>query len=142
MTAVTTSRPATVEDRLRAVLRLDSVVTGLAGLFAVVGPTSAYGDGPGWLPRLVGVGFVLAALGLAMETRQTGSRLITIGAVCSAAAFAWTAVTVVLLLLVDLPPRGQLVLALVGLATLAFAVAELRVVRTLRAAVTGRAASR
>jgi hypothetical protein len=142
MTALTTARPVSTEDRLRAVLRLDSVVTSLAGLLAIVGPASTYGDVPGWLPRLVGVGFVLAAVGLAMETRQSGGRLTTVGAVCCAAAFAWTAVTAVILATAELPARGELVLAGVGLATLAFAIAELRVVRTLRAAVTGRAASR
>jgi hypothetical protein len=142
MTALTTTLPATVEDRLRTVLRADSAVTGLVGLYALVGPTSTYGDLPGWLPRVVGLGFVLAALGLAAETRQSGSRLMTVSAVCSAAAFGWTAISVVLLLLADLPARGEAVIGLVGLATLAFAVAELRVVRTLRAAVTSRAASR
>ncbi|MDT7570473.1 MAG: hypothetical protein QOE05_647, partial [Actinomycetota bacterium] len=84
MTAVTTTHPASTEERLRTVLRVDSVVTGLAGLFAVVGPTSTYGDVAGWLPRLVGAGFVLAALGLAAETRLSGTRLTTVGAACSA----------------------------------------------------------
>lgn len=134
MTAVATSTPVTTEDRLRTVLRVDAVVTGLAGLFAIVGPTSMYGDVPGWLPRGLGAAFVLAALLLAVEARATGSTLRIVGTLCMEAAFAWVVASIAILELADLPAKGEVLVGLVGLATLAFGVSELRLLRALRRA--------
>lgn len=131
MTAMTTARTSTAEDHLRTVLRVDSVVTGAAGLFALLAPTSTWGDVPGWVPRALGAGFLLAALFLAIETRGTCA-LKTIGTLCMEAAFAWVVASVAILALVDLTTRGELVVGLVGLATLAFGITELRLLRAPR----------
>ena len=135
MTAVTTTGIRTTEDRLRTVLRVDAVVTGAVGLFGQLGPTSSYGDAPAWLPRVVGLALLAFAIELALLTRSSGERLRLVGLVTAEAALAWSAATVAILALVDLPASGREVLALVGLATLAFGVTELRLVRSLSAAV-------
>jgi hypothetical protein len=135
MTTLTTTAPTTTEDRLRTTLRLDAVVTGAVGLLGLVGPTSWYGDVPGWLPRAVGILLLVVGLDLAIASRWSGRRLLLAGTVCAELALAWVAATVVVLLLVDLPAAGTAVLLLVGAATLAFGVIELRVVRIMRAAV-------
>ena len=135
MTAVTTTRPTTTEDRLRTVLRADAVVTGLVGLLGLVGSPSMYGDVPGWLPRAVGAVLLLVAADLAIVSRWSGRRLRLAGTVCAELALAWVVATVAVLALVDLPASGTEVLLLVGAATLVFAVLELRLVRSLSAAV-------
>lgn len=135
MTAVTASVARTTEDRLRTVLRLDAVVTGLVGAFAVFGDTARYGDVPGWLPRAVGVVLLIVALDLAIAARWSGNRLRLAGLVCSELAFGWVVATIAVLALVDVPSTGTEILAIVGAATLAFAIAELRLVRRLSAAV-------
>ena len=133
MTATTTAHAPTVEIRLRTVLRVDGVVTALVGLFGLLGPTSAYGDAPGWLPRALGAAFLVAGVVVYVEARSTGRTLRLIGTLTADAAFAWTAASVAILALVDLPGRGEAVVALVGLATLVFGVLETREVRQLRA---------
>jgi peptidoglycan/LPS O-acetylase OafA/YrhL len=140
MTTLTADRSqtSTAEGRLRTVLRVDAVVTGLAGVFAVVGPTSSYGDVPGWLPRTIGAVFAVTGAALFVSTRASGERLRTIGSVCAGFAVGWVVTTVALLELVDLPARGQAILATVGAATLVFAVLELRSTRTMRSAVSRR----
>ena len=136
MTALTTAtRSATTEDRLRTVLRADAVVTGGVGLFGLLGSPSMYGDVPGWLPRAVGALLLLVAVDLAIASRWSGNRLRLAGTVCAELALAWVVGTVAVLLLVDLPAAGTEVLLLVGAATLVFAVLELRLVRSLAAAV-------
>jgi hypothetical protein len=135
MTAVTTSGIRTTEDRLRTVLRVDAVVTGAVGLFALLGPVSSYGDAPGWLPRILGLAFLAFAIELALQARASGSRLRLVGLVTGEAALAWTVATVAILALVDLPASGREVLGLVGLATLGFGITELRLVRSLSAAI-------
>ena len=135
MTAVTTSGTRTTEDRLRTVLRVDAVVTGAVGLFALLGPVSSYGDTPGWLPRVLGLAFLAFAIELALQARASGSRLRLVGQITAEAALAWTVATVAILALVDLPTAGREVLALVGLATLGFGITELRLVRSLKAAI-------
>lgn len=135
MTAVTTASAPTTEDRLRTVLRADAVVTGVAGLFALLAPTSIYGDVPGWLPRAVGAVLLLVAVDLAIASRWSGSRLRVAGMVCAELAIGWVVATVGVLLLVDLPLAGTEVLLVVGAATLVFAVLELRLVRSLSAAI-------
>jgi hypothetical protein len=126
---MTTTSTATSEDRLRTVLRADAVVTGAAGLLALLGPTSTYGDVEGWIPRTLGLLFVLAAAVLAVETRTSGRTLRLIGTLTAEAAFAWTAASIAIVLLVDLPAEGEVVVAVVGLATLLFAIVETRLVR-------------
>ncbi|MDT7571329.1 MAG: hypothetical protein QOE05_1503 [Actinomycetota bacterium] len=129
VTALTTTSATTAEDRLRSVLRLDAVVTGAAGLFALLGPGSTYGDVEGWIPRTLGALFVLAALVVAVESRTSGRTLRLIGTLTADAAFAWTVASIAILLLVDLPAKGEAVVALVGLATLLFGIVETRLVR-------------
>lgn len=135
MTAVTAPAVRTTEDRLRTVLRLDAVVTGLVGLFALLGDISRYGDVPGWLPRAVGVVLLVVALDLALAASWSGSRLRLAGLVSSELAFGWVVATGGVLAFVDVPSSGTEILLIVGAATLAFAVAELRLVRRLSAAV-------
>jgi hypothetical protein len=135
MTALTTTHVRTAEDRLRTVLRADAAVTAVAGLFALLGPTSTYGDVPGWLPRTVGVVLLAVAAGLAVVARLSGSRLRLAGLVAAELAVGWVVATVAVLALVELPAEGREVLALMGLATVGFAIAELRLVRSLSAAV-------
>ena len=135
MTALTTTRATTTEDRLRTVLRADAVVTGAVGLLALVGPTSIYGDAPGWLPRVVGAVLLVVAVDLVVAARWSGSRLRMAGLVCGELALAWVVATVGVLALVDLPWAGREVLLVAGLATLGFAIAELRLVRSLSAAI-------
>jgi hypothetical protein len=136
MTATTTT-PASVttDDRLRTVLRVDGVVTALIGLFGLFGPSSTYGDVPGWIPRALGAFLVLAAIVVGVESRSAGRTLALIGTLTADAAFAWTLASVAILALVDLPGRGEVVVGLVGLATLVFGIVETRLVRSLRSAV-------
>ena len=134
MTALTTTPAATTEDRLRTVLRVDAVVTGAAGLFALLAPTSTWGDVPGWIPRALGAGFLLVAVVLAVETRGSGSSLRTVGTLTMEAAFAWVVASLAILAFVDLADRGALVVAAVGLATLFFGITELRLLRALKRA--------
>jgi hypothetical protein len=135
MTALTTTRIRTTEDRLRTVLRADAAVTGAVGLFALLGPTSTYGDVPGWLPRALGVVFLALAVDFVLAARLSGSKLRLAGLVTGELALGWVVATIAILAFVDLPGSGREVLALVGLATLGFAIAELRLVRSLSAAV-------
>ena len=135
MTTVTAPLTRSTEDRLRTVLRLDAAVTGAVGLFGLLGPTSTYGDVAGWLPRTIGAVLVVVAIDLLLAARLTGSRLRLAGLVTAELAFAWVVATVAVLALVDLPFAGREVLAIVGLATLGFGLAELRLVRSLSAAV-------
>ena len=129
VTALTTTPAATTEERLRTVLRVDAVVTGAAGLFALLSPASTYGDVDSWLPRTLGIAFVLAALVVAVESRTTGRTLRLVAALTADAAFAWTLASILILLLVDLPAKGEAVVATVGLATLVFGIVETRLVR-------------
>src|SRR5438128_1905316 len=122
MTAVTTTRPRTTDGRLRGVLRADAAVTAVAGLFALLGPTSTYGDVPGWLPRLVGAVLLAVAVDLVVAARLSGSRLRLAGLVTAELAVAWVVATVRVLALGDLPLAGREVLSLMGLATVAFAI--------------------
>ena len=136
MTAVTTTRSTTsTEDRLRNVLRADAVVTAAAGLLALVGSPSMYGDVPGWLPRTVGAVLLVVAADLVVASRWSGRQLRLAGTVCAEAALAWVAATVAVLALRDVPASGTEVLLLVGAVTLGFGIAELRLVRSLSAAV-------
>jgi hypothetical protein len=131
MTALTTTPAATIEDRLRTVLRVDALVTGAVGVFGLLGPTSTYGDVPGWLPRTLGAGFLLFAIVLAVAIRGDASPRLP-GTITGEAALLSAIGAAIVLALVDLPTRGELVVALVGLVTLAFAVTELRLVRALK----------
>jgi hypothetical protein len=135
MTTLTATPARTSEERLRTVLRADAVVTAGFGLLALVGPTSMYGDVPGWLPRLVGVVLLVVAADLLLAARWSGSRLRLAGTVGGELALAWVVATVGVLALVDLPFAGREVLAVAGLVTLGFAIAELRLVRSLSAAI-------
>jgi hypothetical protein len=135
MTAISTSVTRTTVDLLRTVLRADAAVTGAVGLLGLLGPTSTlYGDVPGWLPRVLGAVLLVVAADLVLAARLSGSRLRLAGTVTAELALAWVVATVAVLALVDLPLAGREVLAIVGAATLGFAIAELRLVRSLSAA--------
>lgn len=131
MTAVTTTPIATTEDRLRTVLRVDALVTGAVGVFGLLGPSSTYGDVPAWVPRTLGAGFLLFALVLAIAVRGDASPRLA-GTITAEAALFSAAAAAAVLALVELPTRGELVVALVGLATLAFGLTELRLVSRLK----------
>ena len=133
MTALTTTPAASIEDRLRSVLRVDALVTGAVGVFGLLGPTSTYGDVPGWVPRTLGAGFLLFAVVLAVAIRGDASPRLA-GTITGEAALLSAVGAAIVLAVVDLPARGEVVVALVGLATLAFAITELRLVRALRGA--------
>ena len=132
MTALTTTSTASTEDRLREVLWFDALVTGAVGLFGLLGPTSTYGDVPGWLPRTLGAGFLLFAIALAVALRGEPRLLRPAGSITGEAALVSAAAAAVVLAVVDLPTRGEVVVALVGLATLAFGVTELVLIRVLK----------
>lgn len=126
-TAMTALR--STDDRLRTVLRVDGVVTGLAGLLALASPLTWYGDPPGWLVRTVGVVLLVAGVDLALLSRAQG-RLLRVGVMIAAElAFAWVAATIAVLALVDLPAQGVEVLALVGVVTLGFGLTYVRLRR-------------
>lgn len=126
-TALTALR--STDDRLRTVLRLDGVVTGLAGLLALASPLTWYGDTPGWLVRTVGVVLLITGVELALLSRARG-RLLRVGVMITAElAFAWVAATIAVLALVDLPAQGVEVLTLVGLVTLGFGLTYVRLRR-------------
>ena len=129
MTALATSETTTAADRLRTVLRADALVTGGVGLLALLGPTSPYGDTAGWLVRAVGAVLLVVAAELLIASRWDGARLRLAGTVFGELALAWVVATVAVLALVDLPTSGREILAVVGLATLAFGVTELRLAR-------------
>jgi hypothetical protein len=131
MTAITTTPAATTEDRLRTVLRVDALVTGAVGIFGLLGPTSMYGEVPGWLPRTLGAGFLLFAIVLAVAIRGDASPRVA-GTITAEAALLWVAAAVVIVAFVDLPTRGEVVVALTGLGTLFFGVTELRLLRALK----------
>jgi hypothetical protein len=132
MTTMTTTSAATTEDRLRGVLWFDALVTGAVGLFGLIGPTSTYGDVPGWLPRTLGAGFLVFALGLAVALRGEQRLLRPAGSITGEAALLSAIAAAIVLALVDLPTRGEVVVGLVGLATLAFGITELVLVRALK----------
>ena len=132
MTAVlTTPAPArTAEASMRAVLRADAVVTGAVGVLALLAP-SAWFDA-GWLPRAIGAVLLLVALEVGLASRYDGKRLRLAGAVTGELAAAWVVASVAVLLLVDLPTTGAVVVELVAVATAVFAVLELRLARRMR----------
>ena len=132
MTTTLSSRPSvptTTDAPLQRLLRLDAGATGLAGLVALLAPTSTWGDVPGLLPRAVGVVLLVVAADLLLASRWTGRRLRLATTVCAELALAWVAATVAVLVLHDLPLLGVDLLFVVGLVTLGFAVAELRALR-------------
>ena len=134
MTALTTTPTATTEERLCGVLWFDAFVTGAVGLFGLLGPTSTYGDVPGWLPRTLGAGFLLFAIALAIALRGEARLLRPAGSITGEAALLSALAAGIVLAVVQLPTRGQVVVALVGLATLAFGVTELLLIRALKRA--------
>lgn len=133
MTTVTVTAPsptARSEDRLRNVLRADAAVTAAVGLFGLLGP-SWYG-GPAWVARAVGAALVLVGVEIALFARAGGRRLRLTGTVVAEAAFAWVAGALLAAGLVDMDTAGREVLVLTAVLTLAFGIAETRLVRALR----------
>lgn len=129
MTTMTAS-PATAEDQLRTVLRVDGVVTAALGAFALFGPTW-YG-GPDWVTRGVGVGLLAVGLGVLGWARSRGDSLRTAGVVVADAAFAWVVTLLAVLALVDMDTAGREVVVVTALATLAFGITETRLARRMR----------
>ena len=128
-TLSTPARPLAADALLQRLLRLDAAATGVAGLVALLAPTSTWGDVPGLLPRAVGAVLLVVAADLLLASRWTGRRLRIATTVCAELALAWVAATVAVLALHDLPTVGVELLVAVGLVTLGFAVAELRALR-------------
>ena len=131
MTTTALSSFTSTEDRLRTVLRTDAVVTAAVGALALTGPTTWYGETPGWLVRTVGLVLLVTALEIGLLSRTTGRRLRLVGTVLAELAFLWVAGSVAVLALVDLEGTGQEVVALVAAATLGFGLAESALVRAL-----------
>jgi hypothetical protein len=123
------ARPA--EDRLRSVLLVDAVVVGLSGVLLAATPSSWYGDLPGWFVRIAGVVLAVSAADVGIASRWTGRRLRLAATVTAELAFVWTAGVVLAAELGDVRGAGLEVLALGSLATLAFGVLEMRLVRSL-----------
>lgn len=128
-TLSTPTRPLAADAPLQRLLRLDAGATGVAGLVALLAPTSTWGDVPALLPRAVGAVLLVVAADLLLASRWTGRRLRIAATVCAELALAWVAATVAVLALHDLPLLGVELLVVVGLVTLGFAVAELRALR-------------
>ena len=121
--------PATDPHRtLATVLRADAAVTAALGAVALLGP-DVWGAAPGWLPRVVGAVFVVAALDVALVSRWTGRRLRLAGTVVGELALATAAASAVVLATADLPAAGALLVGVVGLLSAGFGVAELRLAR-------------
>ena len=134
MTAVTAT-PATPATHapagsMRTVLRADAVVTGLFGALALLGPASWFDAG--WLPRAVGAVLLLVAVEVGLASRYDGRRLRLAGAVTGELAVAWVVASLAVLLLVDLPTPGAVLVEVSAAVTAVFAVLELRLARRLR----------
>jgi hypothetical protein len=129
VTTTSVSAPTT-EDRLRSVLRADAAVTAGVGPFGLLGP-SWYG-GPDWVGRGVGAALLLVGVKVALLARAGGRRLRVTGSVVAEAAFAWVVGAVLAAELVDMDTAGREVLLLTAVVTLAFGIAETRLVRALR----------
>jgi hypothetical protein len=121
----------TTEDRLRAVLLIDGIVTAAVGVLFVLAPSSWYGDSPGWLVRTVGVVLALVGLEVGLASRWSGRRLRLAGLVTAESAFAWTLGSLVVMAIVDLPTVGLEVVGVVAVGTLVFGLVETRLVRAL-----------
>ncbi|MDP9182034.1 MAG: hypothetical protein M3P04_04575 [Actinomycetota bacterium] len=133
MTTLTVTAPtavATVERRLRSVLRADAVVTAAVGLFGLVGP-SWYG-GPAWVARAAGAVLLLVGIEVGLMARSEGNRLRLTGVVVAELAFAWVVAVLIAAGLVDMDTAGREVLVLTAVVTLAFGVAETRLTRRMR----------
>jgi hypothetical protein len=120
----------TATGSMRTVLRADAVVTAGFGAFALLGPASWFDAG--WLPRAVGAVLLLVALEVGLASRYDGDRLRLAGAVTGELAAAWVVASVAVLLLVDLPTTGAVLVEVSAAVTAVFAVLELRLVRRLR----------
>ncbi len=127
-----TTIPSTTEGQLRSLLRLDGVVVGMAGLVLALTPTAWYGDLPGWLSRAAGLALVLSAVGVAEFSRWSGKRLRVAALLTAEAAFAWTALCLVVMEVSDMKAAGLEVVGFSAVASLLFGIGELRLVRTLR----------
>lgn len=121
-----------LEDRLRSVLAVDSVVVGLCGVLLAATPSSWYGDLPGWFVRLGGIVLALSAVVVGGASRGYGHRLLLAGGVTADLAYVWTGVTVLMAELGHVRGAGLEVLALGGIATLVFGMLETSLVRALR----------
>lgn len=121
-----------VEDRLRTVLRIDSLIVGVAGLLLALSPSSWYGSMPSWLSHGAGALLAFSALDVGIASRWSGRALRLAALVTAELAFLWTALVVVAIEVFDVRGSGLEVLALGGLATLVFGVLETSLVRALR----------
>ena len=132
--AVSTRAVATAATRLRTVLRADAVVTGAVGAVALLAaPSLSDLFGTPTVLRLVGAALLVAAVDIAVLARLDGRRLALVGTVVGELALAWVAATAVVIALGLAEPAGVALLAAVALATAAFGVTELRLVKQLRA---------
>ena len=130
MTALAHAPAVTPAASMRAVLRADAVVTGVFGALALLAPTAWFDAG--WLPRAVGAALLLVAVEVGLLSRSEGPRLRLVGTVTGELAAAWVVASVVVLLLVDLPTTGAVLVEVSAAVTAVFAVLELRLARRLR----------
>ena len=132
--AVSIRAVATAATRLRTVLRADAVVTGAVGAVALLAaPALSDLFGTPTVLRVVGAALLVAAVDIAVLARLDGRRLALVGTVVGELALAWVAATAVVIALGLAEPAGVALLAAVALATAAFGVTELRLVKQLRA---------
>ena len=129
-----TTPVATAATRLRTVLRADAVVTAAVGAVTLL-TASALSDlvGTPTVLRAVGAVLLVAAADIALLARLDGRRLALVGTVVGELALAWVAGTAVVIGLGMAEPAGVALLVAVALATAAFGVTELRLVKQLRA---------
>ena len=113
--------------QLRRVLEVDAVVTGAVGLFGLLGPS--WYAGPSWGGRAVGLVLVIVALEVGLLART--ARVALVGKVTAELAFAWTLGAVLAAAFLDMETAGREVLLATAVVTLAFGIAETRLVRAL-----------
>ena len=132
--AVRATPVAAAATRLRTVLRADAVVTAAVGAVTLLAaPSLSDLFGTPTVLRVVGAALLVVAADIALLARLDGRRLALAGTVVGELALAWVAATVVVVGLGLAEPAGVALLAAVALATAAFGVTELRLVKQVRA---------
>lgn len=124
-TAARTTRPS---DRLRTVLSLNAVTSGVGGILGLVAAgwwSKALGIDSAFWTRLVSAGLVLFAIDVALVASRARARL-NLGALAvSVADVLWVAATVVVLALADLSTFGTVIAVMLGIGVADFAVLQL-----------------
>ncbi|MEL7210238.1 MAG: hypothetical protein AAGK32_18740 [Actinomycetota bacterium] len=122
------AEPASAEHRLRLALRANavfSVVTGAVALLAAPAVGGLLGVDAVWLIRLVGAGLLGFAAFVVWASQLDPARLRQEALQISIADLGWVGATIVALVAGTFSGSGPLVAALVGLAVLDLALAQL-----------------